>query len=246
MILNSPANPTGGIVPPQLTAEIAEVLAGHDCYILSDEVYSEMLYGARHDTVAAHHGPARPHAARRRVLEDLRHDRLAARLRRPAGRAGRADHAPFDQLGVVHGSGRAARRRGGAAGAARRGGRHAGRVRPPPKRRGRRPERPAGRLLRDAPGGVLRLPQHHRDGHGRARRRRSPAERGRSGRARRHGLRGSTARATCACPTPTRSRTSPRRSPRWATCSAPSPSDAGHVCPHRRHPPHPRSRARAA
>jgi aspartate aminotransferase len=56
VILNSPANPTGGIVPPALTAEIAAVLAGHDCYILSDEVYSEMLYGERHDTVAAHHG----------------------------------------------------------------------------------------------------------------------------------------------------------------------------------------------
>jgi aspartate aminotransferase len=56
VILNSPANPTGGIVPPQLTAEIAAVLAGHDCWILSDEVYSEMLYGDRHDTVAAHHG----------------------------------------------------------------------------------------------------------------------------------------------------------------------------------------------
>jgi aspartate/methionine/tyrosine aminotransferase len=54
VILNSPANPTGGIVPPALTAEIAAVLAGHDCYILSDEVYSEMLYGGRHDTVAAH------------------------------------------------------------------------------------------------------------------------------------------------------------------------------------------------
>jgi aspartate/methionine/tyrosine aminotransferase len=56
VILNSPANPTGGIVPPALTAEIAAVLADHDCFILSDEVYSEMLYGERHDTVAAHHG----------------------------------------------------------------------------------------------------------------------------------------------------------------------------------------------
>jgi aspartate/methionine/tyrosine aminotransferase len=56
VILNSPANPTGGIVPAQLVAEIAEVLAGHDCWILSDEVYSEMLYGGEHDTVAAHAG----------------------------------------------------------------------------------------------------------------------------------------------------------------------------------------------
>ena len=56
VILNSPANPTGGIVDEKLTAEIAAVLADHDCWILSDEVYSEMLYGERHDTVAAHNG----------------------------------------------------------------------------------------------------------------------------------------------------------------------------------------------
>jgi aspartate aminotransferase len=54
VILNSPANPTGGIVDSALTAEVAAVLAGHDCWILTDEVYSEMLYGERHDTVAAH------------------------------------------------------------------------------------------------------------------------------------------------------------------------------------------------
>ncbi len=56
VILNSPANPTGGIVERGLNAEIAELLAGHDCWILSDEVYSEMLYGAEHDTIASHAG----------------------------------------------------------------------------------------------------------------------------------------------------------------------------------------------
>ena len=56
IILNSPANPTGGIVERNLNAEIAEVLAGHDCWILSDEVYSEMLYDADHDTIAGHLG----------------------------------------------------------------------------------------------------------------------------------------------------------------------------------------------
>jgi aspartate/methionine/tyrosine aminotransferase len=56
VILNSPANPTGGIVDRTLNAEIAEVLAGHDCWILSDEVYSELLYDAKHDTLAAHGG----------------------------------------------------------------------------------------------------------------------------------------------------------------------------------------------
>ena len=54
VILNTPANPTGGIIDPALTADIAEVLAGHDCWILTDEVYSEMLYDAVHASVASH------------------------------------------------------------------------------------------------------------------------------------------------------------------------------------------------
>ncbi len=56
VILNSPANPTGGIVDRALNVEIARVLADHDCWILSDEVYSEMLYDAEHDSIAAHEG----------------------------------------------------------------------------------------------------------------------------------------------------------------------------------------------
>ena len=54
VILNSPANPTGGIIDSALTKEVAEVLADHDCWILSDEVYSEMLYDAAHASVASH------------------------------------------------------------------------------------------------------------------------------------------------------------------------------------------------
>jgi aspartate/methionine/tyrosine aminotransferase len=56
VILNSPANPTGGIVDRELNVEIARLLAEHDCWILSDEVYSELLYDAEHDTIAAHEG----------------------------------------------------------------------------------------------------------------------------------------------------------------------------------------------
>jgi aspartate/methionine/tyrosine aminotransferase len=56
VILNSPANPTGGIVPRELNVQIADVLAGHDCWILSDEVYSELLYDGEHDTIAGHEG----------------------------------------------------------------------------------------------------------------------------------------------------------------------------------------------
>ncbi len=56
VILNSPANPTGGIVERGLNVEIARLLAEHDCWILSDEVYSEMLYDGKHDTIAGHEG----------------------------------------------------------------------------------------------------------------------------------------------------------------------------------------------
>jgi aspartate/methionine/tyrosine aminotransferase len=56
VILNSPANPTGGIVDRALNVEIASVLAAHGCWILSDEVYSELLYDDDHDTIAAHEG----------------------------------------------------------------------------------------------------------------------------------------------------------------------------------------------
>ena len=56
VILNSPANPTGGIVSRELNVEIATLLADHDCFILSDEVYAEMLYDGEHDTIAGHAG----------------------------------------------------------------------------------------------------------------------------------------------------------------------------------------------
>ena len=56
VILNSPANPTGGIVGRELNVEIAKLLRDHTCWILSDEVYSEMLYAGEHDSIATHQG----------------------------------------------------------------------------------------------------------------------------------------------------------------------------------------------
>jgi aspartate/methionine/tyrosine aminotransferase len=56
IILNSPANPTGGVVPGDVVDELADVLAGHDCWILSDEVYSEMVYEGEHASIASRPG----------------------------------------------------------------------------------------------------------------------------------------------------------------------------------------------
>ncbi len=47
MILNSPANPTGGVVPRAQIDRLVEGLAAHpQVVVMSDEIYSRILYGA--------------------------------------------------------------------------------------------------------------------------------------------------------------------------------------------------------
>jgi len=53
VILNSPANPTGGVLDKTDIEAVANVLRNHDCYILSDEIYSRILYSGEHYSVAA-------------------------------------------------------------------------------------------------------------------------------------------------------------------------------------------------
>ena len=54
LILNSPANPTGGFLERADLEKIAKVLAKHpDVTVLSDEIYSRILYGnAKHHSIA--------------------------------------------------------------------------------------------------------------------------------------------------------------------------------------------------
>ncbi|HWE60315.1 MAG TPA: aminotransferase class I/II-fold pyridoxal phosphate-dependent enzyme, partial [Chloroflexota bacterium] len=44
IIINSPANPTGGVLEPTDLERIAEVAIAHDLLVLSDEIYSRMIY----------------------------------------------------------------------------------------------------------------------------------------------------------------------------------------------------------
>ena len=44
VILNSPANPTGGIIPAEDVKEIADLLRERDVMVLSDEIYSRIVY----------------------------------------------------------------------------------------------------------------------------------------------------------------------------------------------------------
>jgi aspartate/methionine/tyrosine aminotransferase len=53
VVLNSPANPTGGFFDKTDIEQIANILRDHDCYILSDEIYSRLLYSGEHYSLAA-------------------------------------------------------------------------------------------------------------------------------------------------------------------------------------------------
>ncbi|MGD8396143.1 MAG: aminotransferase class I/II-fold pyridoxal phosphate-dependent enzyme, partial [Candidatus Eiseniibacteriota bacterium] len=51
IILNSPQNPTGGMLSQQDLADIAEVVRDRDLVILSDEIYSETIYEGEHHSI---------------------------------------------------------------------------------------------------------------------------------------------------------------------------------------------------
>ena len=54
LILNSPANPTGGVLKADEIERIAKTLSRFpDVAVLSDEIYSELLYEGRHHSIAA-------------------------------------------------------------------------------------------------------------------------------------------------------------------------------------------------
>jgi len=52
LILNSPQNPTGGVIPRDALAELARAVADRDFFILSDEIYSRLIYEGAHTSIA--------------------------------------------------------------------------------------------------------------------------------------------------------------------------------------------------
>lgn len=82
LVLPFPNNPTGGIMRREHLEAVAEVLRGTDIMVLSDEIYAELTYGRRTPRVVR--GDRRDegaHGHRQRLFQELRDDRLAARLR---------------------------------------------------------------------------------------------------------------------------------------------------------------------
>jgi aspartate/methionine/tyrosine aminotransferase len=47
IIVNSPGNPTGGVMPPEDLDHIAQAAVQHDCWVLSDEIYGQILFDGK-------------------------------------------------------------------------------------------------------------------------------------------------------------------------------------------------------
>ncbi len=58
IILNSPQNPTGGVLTQSDLEAVAEVARERDLWVLSDEIYSRLLYEGEHHSIAALPGMA--------------------------------------------------------------------------------------------------------------------------------------------------------------------------------------------
>lgn len=57
LILNSPQNPTGGIIPKQDMAAIAEILRAHpQVWVYADEIYGRLIYDGEFHSIAAEPG----------------------------------------------------------------------------------------------------------------------------------------------------------------------------------------------
>jgi len=59
IVLNSPSNPTGGVMPLSALAHIAEAAQRVDAWVLSDEIYSRLVFGDPAPSIAALPGMAK-------------------------------------------------------------------------------------------------------------------------------------------------------------------------------------------
>src|SRR5260370_2962786 len=53
VILNSPQNPTGGVLSERDVRQIASAIGDRDIMVLSDEIYSRLLFEGKHFSIAS-------------------------------------------------------------------------------------------------------------------------------------------------------------------------------------------------
>ncbi|HUG56538.1 MAG TPA: pyridoxal phosphate-dependent aminotransferase [Candidatus Limnocylindrales bacterium] len=56
LILNSPHNPTGGVLPAATIREIAKIARARDLWVLTDEIYGEIVYEGEHRSLLREDG----------------------------------------------------------------------------------------------------------------------------------------------------------------------------------------------
>ncbi len=66
IILNSPSNPTGGVIPLEDLKHIAAQAQRYDCWVMSDEIYARIIY----DGMTAHSIAALPGMKERTIIVD--------------------------------------------------------------------------------------------------------------------------------------------------------------------------------
>jgi len=66
IILNSPSNPTGGVIPLEDLKHIAAQAQRYDCWVMSDEIYARIIY----DGLTAHSIAALPGMKERTIIVD--------------------------------------------------------------------------------------------------------------------------------------------------------------------------------
>ena len=97
IIINSPQNPTGGLLTKSDLEAIAQIAVERDIMVLSDEIYARIIYDGAHNSI---HSPARNAGTNRDprwLLQDLCNDGLAPRLRGYAPRLAGAHFAAGDE-----------------------------------------------------------------------------------------------------------------------------------------------------
>ncbi|MDQ6859320.1 MAG: pyridoxal phosphate-dependent aminotransferase [Chloroflexota bacterium] len=58
IVLNSPGNPTGGVLSQSVIHEIAQIARARDLWVLADEIYAEILYEGTHHSILREDGMA--------------------------------------------------------------------------------------------------------------------------------------------------------------------------------------------
>ena len=53
IVLNSPSNPTGSVIPEDKLKEIAKIAKDHNLMVLSDEIYESIIYEGKHHSIAS-------------------------------------------------------------------------------------------------------------------------------------------------------------------------------------------------